>query len=413
MIHDKEKLVIKNDDGSIALNYNELLDKIDPNWSEIEKARYIYIELGKFFIYDSDFVSAKDNAKREEIGSRDITDIKNNKIVCMSISRIYTELLKQCGIQSELVMIPPDKNNPKDVGHAYTKITIDGKTGSVGLIHDLTNIKIGFKTQDFLPNITDEKVKKYKESLKLQGLSDEEIDNEIREKRNKILEISQEDLREIDKKIGYTNKEGKYFDDILKEVKNTFESVRKDYKFSLLTDERWLAYQIDFIITNMGHDDLTCIEKNDYFKKAIEQCIESDNLEKFTTHNITCFDKNGKMKIFHIFEPKEKTGENKRLVYALDKDCIIPVSQEEINSELDNGLEIFSKSKYNEYYNILIDHKLENKQKIEQFSPLGKEVISIASDEKVKAKMDEAGQILEAYHEQMKNKGCDWTHDIQ
>ena len=67
----------------------------------------------------------------------------------------------------------------------------------------------------------------------------------------------------------------------------------------------------------MGHDNLTCIERNDYFKKACEQCIGHDNLEKFNVHAITCFDKNGEMKIFHVFEPKDIQDKGKRLVYSL------------------------------------------------------------------------------------------------
>ena len=77
MIKDKRKLIIRNTDGTIAINYNELIEKVDKSWSDIEKARFLYIELGKFFIYDSDFVSAEDTIMRERIGARGIAEIKN------------------------------------------------------------------------------------------------------------------------------------------------------------------------------------------------------------------------------------------------------------------------------------------------------------------------------------------------
>lgn len=128
------------------IDYDKLLQSIPEGLNQIEIARFLYIELGKYFIYDDEFVSSEDMNRRQEIASKNIDDIKNNKVVCFTLSRIYTELLNRCGIQAETYYIPADPNNPKDLGHACTKITIDGKVAFPSLILDLTNIKVGFKT---------------------------------------------------------------------------------------------------------------------------------------------------------------------------------------------------------------------------------------------------------------------------
>ena len=43
------------------------------------------------------------------------------------------------------------------------------------------------------------------------------------------------------------------------------------------------------------------------------------------------------------------------------KNGILPVTQDEINSEFEKGLEIFSKSRQDEYYSILANYKSEDK----------------------------------------------------
>ncbi len=173
------------------IDYDKLLNSIPKGLNQIEVARFLYIELGRYFIYDPDAVSAQDIETRKKIAYRGIDEIKNNKVVCISLARIYTELLRRRGINAETVYIPADPNAPNDIGHAYTKIEIDGKVGSLSLVNDLTNIKVGLKTEHFLTELTEEKI----EEIKEKGLLD---------KIDSLLTLSGSELREIDNKIGYT-----------------------------------------------------------------------------------------------------------------------------------------------------------------------------------------------------------------
>ena len=97
-------------------------------------------------------------------------------ISSISLSRIYERLLKRVGINAKTVLIPGER-----LGHAFTEIEIDGKKYFTGLIRDLMNIKTGFKTNEFMIDNPD----RFGEASEFTALSDEE-------------------LKKIDDKIGYT-----------------------------------------------------------------------------------------------------------------------------------------------------------------------------------------------------------------
>ena len=374
------------------------------DWSQLEKARYIYIQLGKYYVYDHRFVSAEKLSERKRIANKDIKDLVDNKIVCISAAKLYTKLLNDCEIDAKTVKIEPDKNDPKDVGHAYTKIIIDGKEGSVGIINDLTNIKAGFRTEDFLKEIPEERVNEEKEKLRNQGISEEKINRIVEERRSKILELSKDELKVIDDKIGYTQ-DGKYLNDIFDEIKEEFSKLNDDPNFNKLQKESLIAYQINFITKRMQQNKLPCIGKNDYFKKAMNICIGDKNIDEYFDKNtITCFE-NGKMKIFHVFDAKNQEQENNRFVYLVDDNGVSPISQEEISQKLDNGMEIFSKTKKEKYTNILRDT---NKQKDNSKNDNNKkksifdDIKQIAEDKEVMKQMEKVTKIHETYEKNIK-----------
>ena len=84
-------------------------------------------------------------------------------------------------------------------------------------------------------------------------------------------------------------------DDVIGKIKNKFVLLRQEPEFSLLSEKEWIAFQIDYITKNMGHNDLRCVERSDYFKKIVQQCVGVDEIKKhFVSNGITYFDENGK-----------------------------------------------------------------------------------------------------------------------
>lgn len=155
---------IHNNGGFI--DYDKIIEKMPDGLTQIEKARYIYIQLGKYFSYDERYITSESDDERKEIFDKNIGDIENDKVVCTSLSRIYENLLKRVGIKAKTVLIPGEK-----LGHAFTEIEIDGKKYFTGLIRDLMNIKTGLKTKEFMIDNPD----RFGEDSEFKALSEDEL----------------------------------------------------------------------------------------------------------------------------------------------------------------------------------------------------------------------------------------------
>ena len=158
------------------IDYDRIIDEMPEGLTQIEKARYIYVQLGKYFSYDERYITSQSDEEKREIFDRDIEDIVDDKVVCTSLSRIYENLLNRVGIKAKTVLIPGER-----LGHAFTELEIDGNKYFTGLIRDLMRIKTGFKTKEFM------------------------IDNPDRfGEDSEYTVLSDEDLKRIDDKVGYT-----------------------------------------------------------------------------------------------------------------------------------------------------------------------------------------------------------------
>ena len=198
---------------------------------------------------------------------------------------------------------------------------------------------------------------------------------------------------------------GMYLNDIITELQKNLALIRKQPKFSSLPEKVWLAYQLDYIRKIMGHTNLRCVERGKYFVKLIQQSIGYDEIKKyFTSYGITCFDKDGKMRIFYVFTPTD--GGNK-IIYMLSDDTeISPITQNEINTMLNNGMWILSKTKREEYLKVLSgDSTAQNKQ-----DNILAPIQDLALLPEVMKKHSEAAIILSELIKHS-SKERDWIHD--
>ena len=163
--------------GVEEMDYDKFLEKMPDNLTQIEKARWIYIQLGRFFSYDERYILTENEDERKKIFDKTPEEITGDKAVCTSISRIYEKLLKKVGIANVKTIVVPDERG----GHGYNELEIDGKKYCVDLIHELVNIKGGLKTKEFMPQIHYE----YNGEKEYDCLTEDE-------------------LKRIDDKIGYT-----------------------------------------------------------------------------------------------------------------------------------------------------------------------------------------------------------------
>lgn len=124
---------------------DNIVDSMPNNLNDIEKARYIYISLGKILSVD---INTMDN-KNDVISFGNISTINNiwgslykGKITDISISKLFMYLCSRIGIKSELI-------NSGINGHIANKVYLDNSYLVVDLYNDIYNIQGGFVTHYF------------------------------------------------------------------------------------------------------------------------------------------------------------------------------------------------------------------------------------------------------------------------
>lgn len=106
-IFNKTKLLPEAKEPIEEINFEkEIINKINPSWSEIEKARFIQVKLCQYVNFDPELNLYEIVDKEyQEIYNRefDIEHITKTEITCKSWGRIYQELLNRVGITDVIV----------------------------------------------------------------------------------------------------------------------------------------------------------------------------------------------------------------------------------------------------------------------------------------------------------------------
>ena len=186
-------------DKNVKTIKGSILSLITPEMSELEKARLIYLELGKKVDYSSLYRHAiKDkipNALYDQEYNRKLTvaDLeKNNSIICATWAQVYSEMLLAAGFKPEQIVIQrlttgEEVNNTDEKGnkyvynsHAAIYVLLDD--GSV-LIPDMT---IPFKQADYynvkVENETSGFILIDKSQIELLSMDYETVENYYKEK---------------------------------------------------------------------------------------------------------------------------------------------------------------------------------------------------------------------------------------
>ena len=134
------------------MNKAEFIEKLKQNMpeelNEIETAKYIYVQLGKEKVFDERYFFGNSKTKRQIYKLAEKTNYntdqvaKNRKIICVSLTYLYRDILKEFGIDS----IVAEEGN-----HKYPIIILKDKMQMINadLQLDLYNIQTKSKTQYF------------------------------------------------------------------------------------------------------------------------------------------------------------------------------------------------------------------------------------------------------------------------
>lgn len=247
-------------------------------YSDIEKLRYVYLDLGKRFAFDLNFSFGNSRMKKEIYDHSGFQEeleksMEDNTIICKSISYIYEYIVKQLGIKAESIIAPEDY---RKYPHMYNIITTkEDKKYKFDLQEDMRYIKANMRTKHFGEAI------------------DEEQDL-----------VTRKELENIDRKLQYINKDQYYTDEYLELIKlnmQMFENLEEKAEFVFnnldayvnknmkYADRRWRMEDI----IGTDYQEGLIFSKEDKKKINIVDCYKKINGEKKYKLGITVAKKNG------------------------------------------------------------------------------------------------------------------------
>lgn len=306
--------------------YIEKVKEETKKFSDIEKLRYVYLDLGKRFSFNLDFSFGNSETKKKIYNKSHKSNeleqsMENNTIICKTSSTIYEYIMKKLGIN---IKTEADDMDTRKYPHTYNVVTTkENKKYLFDLQEDMRYIKAHLRTQRF-------------------GIS--------MQKDDKGPIINRFELEQIDKKLKYITNEVYYTDEYLELIKNNmkmFDDFSERVQFALENIE---AYNN----SNMKYADR---------KWRMEDLIGCDNKEGLL------FSPKERNKIHLIDCYIENNGKREyKLCMAVDKkdDTDIYIFSEDTNS--------FEKKTLKEFAQMTENDGLVNLQKIKNLRQAQREV---------------------------------------
>lgn len=283
----------------MKVSIDNIVKEMPKDLTEIEKVRYLYIEIGKISSFNVEYACSLDDGfcrylynEKMSIMELERQNYQNKvQVLCKQESELLAEILNKIGIKSEIVGIDKDI-----LGHVDAVVTIGDKKYCLDLVTDTYNIQKGLKTKKFA---TTEKL--------FNGM--------------KCDTINEEELRKIDIKLGYC-KSGIYTDEIIEMLKvemtnpETMErymiSRNPSLKDKKITKDMIFKYKVDFIYkfirNNMAEEDkLEIMELRDYYKYIFKNILTPEERSKMKRYFFS-YKENRQLKYSMVSEVKYESG---------------------------------------------------------------------------------------------------------
>ncbi len=271
---------------------NTIIDNIPSDLSEIEKAYYIYLELGKIVGENPYFVFTDRKGKEDHY---------NDKIddkyfgICKSISELYVGILrdKRVGISADLVK----KNPESSIGHIDTILKIDGKNYVVNLISDLSRIKTSRRVNSFGYDLN-----RFEGERKI---IEESYLKNLESYYGRIDYLTRGDIENLDKKLQYSftqsndskdNERGIYTEDTIELLKKDMDNqeVFKEYVLHNqdVKESEVLKYKLDYIFENINkftdyNSNLNYLENIRYYIYVARKILSPQECSRIQVYAVT------------------------------------------------------------------------------------------------------------------------------
>ena len=324
-----------------------IISNMPSDLSNLEKAYYVYTELGKVVSENPEFVFTDRAGKETHYNDQMDTEFYG---ICKSISELYVSVLKdkRIGIEAELVKKSP--NSP--ITHVDTVLKVDGKYYIANLISDLSKIKSSRRIDSFGAGLERfDRNPKMKEDY-------EEFVKKLEKRFGKFATLTREQREEMDAKLGYSylpqvskdesnelSNRGLYTEDVIELLRKDMQNPESFKKYVLhdkdVPKKEHLKYKLKYIFDNINKytdytADMNYLENIRYYIYVAKKLLPSDELNRINTYVATIDDdKRNVVSIFKV-SPNEKDGLNDYFMYSKEDKKYNEVSQMEMNDFLNS-----------------------------------------------------------------------------
>lgn len=275
-----------------------ILRRMPANLTQMEQARYIYLQLGKLFTFDEKYWLGNSKTRRMIYKSakkiKTPKDLKNNKVICVSLTNMYNSLLQRMGIEAEAV-------HAEDDLHVYTIFKVDGVEYEADLQRDMKFIQAHRKTRSFgrEPDYSTRKL------------------------------ISDEQMQEMDDKFGYTYEGDEYLAMLIDRLRDKLEllpNMEQKIKYALKKIERFEAD------TDMGF-----VEKMLYYEMILPDVLSSKESKKVQIMDMYV-EEDGERKYTCCISANKEKNEYVRYMYSEKTGTFLPIDEQELIKLMSEGL---------------------------------------------------------------------------
>ena len=310
---------------------DKMIDLMPKNFTELQKARYLYINLGKLLAYDERYIVANSKAekklfrmaKENVIDFNKIKEGKKFKGICIDLNRLYANVLLKAGIEKVYMnygygIMPHDSVTAK----------LDGGTYCLDMQRDLIHIQLNQMTDFF--GFQDD---------------DEPFCDAI---------LSDEMVAEIDKSIGFENynyEGGRYIHQLRQKFESTYfydkenqEAFEEHVRFKSLPFKAKVEEMLKDIATIPGIKDLGYTERTRVYCQMIKYGLGYGDKGNFRIDNLYSVDEETKLPkdVYEVFTVVHTVNQEQRFaryIYDHVKKEYVEISNAELLKKIeDEGL---------------------------------------------------------------------------
>lgn len=304
---------------------DNIIHNMPTGLSKIEKAYYVYIELGKLLKENPWFVFSNLKEKYRYYNTK--IDDRDWYAICKSAIELYVSILRDesIGVEADVVRKWPDYS----ITHVDAVLRID-ENYVVNIMNDLCRIKTGRRINGFCFDlkrpVTNAEIKE-----------DNEIYlNRLRNHYKKISCLTRKDIEQFDKKLGYSyfsakfmseDERGIYTDDVIELLKKDMDNPESFREYVLhnkeVPEEKILKYKLDYIFENIDkftyyNGDRGYIENILYYLKLEEKLLSKEERDRIQAYAISVENDLGNIiSIIKVKPLNRMSNTNNRNIYYL------------------------------------------------------------------------------------------------